>query len=117
MTGIWTNTGEGWQLGYPQVFQEEATLHKLIEENPQLLPLAGSPRLTILGSEIKLGTGYADILAVESIGGIIVQGHRGRITATRADQAADLAVLSPYKSLSMAGGGMLGQAGLRRPLT
>ena len=57
MTGIWTNTGEGWQLGYPQVFQEEATLHKLIEENPQLLPLAGSPRLTILGSEIKLGTG------------------------------------------------------------
>ena len=68
MTGIWTNTGEGWQLGYPQVFQEEATLHKLIEENPQLLPLAGSPRLTILGSEIKLGTGYADILAVESNG-------------------------------------------------
>ena len=68
MTGIWTNTGEGWQLSYPQVFQEEATLHKLIEENPQLLPLACSPRLTILGSEIKLGTGYADILAVESNG-------------------------------------------------
>ena len=59
---------KGWQLGSPQAFQDEATLHRLIEENPQLLPLAGSPRLTILGSEIQLGTGYADILAVESSG-------------------------------------------------
>ena len=68
MTGIWTNTGEGWELGSPRAFQDEATLHSLIEENPQLLPLAGSPRLTVLGSEIQLGTGYADILAVESSG-------------------------------------------------
>ena len=68
MTGIWTNMGEGWELGSPQAFQDEATLHSLIEENPQLLPLAGSPRLTVLGSEIQLGTGYADILAVESSG-------------------------------------------------
>ena len=68
MTGIWTNTGEGWELGSPQAFQGEATLHSLIEKNPQILPLAGSPRLTVLGSEIQLGTGYADILAVESSG-------------------------------------------------
>ena len=68
MTGIWTNTGEGWELGSPQAFQDEATLHSLIGKNPQLLPLAGSPRLTVLGSEIQLGTGYADILAVESSG-------------------------------------------------
>ena len=68
MTGIWTNTGEGWKLGSPHPFQDEATLHRLIEENPQLLPLAGSPRLTVLGSEVQLGTGYADILAVESTG-------------------------------------------------
>ncbi len=68
MSGIWTNTGEGWKLGSPQAFQDEATLHILIEKNPQLLPLAGSPRLTVLGSEIQLGTGYADILAVESSG-------------------------------------------------
>ncbi len=40
----------------------------MIKENPQLLPLAGSPRLTVLGSEVQLGTGYADILAVESTG-------------------------------------------------
>ena len=68
MTGIWTNSGEGWELGSPQGFQDEATLHSLIAQNPQLLPLAGSPRLTVLGSEIQMGTGYADILAVESSG-------------------------------------------------
>lgn len=68
MTGIWTNTGEGWKLGAPREFQDEATLHRLIQENPQLLPLAGSPRLTVLGSEVQLGAGYADILAVESTG-------------------------------------------------
>ena len=68
MTGIWTNRGEGWELGSPQAFPQEATLHSLIEKNPQLLPLAGSPRLAVLGSEIPLGTGYADILAVESSG-------------------------------------------------
>ncbi len=68
MTGIWTNTGEGWKVGSPQAFQDEASLHSLIARNPQLLPLAGSPRLTVLGSEIPLGNGYADILAVESTG-------------------------------------------------
>ena len=68
MAGIWTNTGEGWELGSPQPFQDEATLHKLIEQNPQLMPLAGSPSLTILGSQIYLGIGYADMLAVESSG-------------------------------------------------
>ena len=47
MTGIWTNTGEGWELGSPQAFPDEATLHSLIEQNPQLLPLAGSPSLTV----------------------------------------------------------------------
>jgi hypothetical protein len=68
MTGIWTNTGEGWELSSPQPFQDEAALHRLIQENIQLLPVAGTPRLTVLGSEIQLGTGYADILAVESSG-------------------------------------------------
>ena len=68
VTGIWTNTGEGWKLGSPQAFQDEAALHRLIEQNPQLLPLAGSPRLAVLGSQVQLGTGYVDILAVESSG-------------------------------------------------
>ena len=68
MTGIWTNTGDGWELGSPRGFPDEATLHGLIENNPQLLPLAGEPRLIFLGSEVQLGTGYADILCVESSG-------------------------------------------------
>ncbi len=68
VVGIWTNSGDGWELDAPQPFQDEATLHHLILENPNLLPLAGSPRLTVLGSQVRLGNGYADILAVEPTG-------------------------------------------------
>lgn len=68
MTGVWTNSGEKWEWGKPRAFENEATLHELIKENPQFLPLSGSPRLVVLGSEIQLGNGYADILAVESSG-------------------------------------------------
>ncbi len=68
MSGIWTNMGEGWELNSPQAFPDEASLHHLIHQNPTLLPLAGSPRLMVLGSEVQLGNGYADILAVEPSG-------------------------------------------------
>ena len=68
MTGIWMNDGAGWKLASSEVFPDEATLHRLIAENPQLLPLVGSPRLIVLGCEVQLGTGKADILAVESSG-------------------------------------------------
>ncbi len=68
MAGIWKNTGEEWELASPQAYEDEATLHKLIEQNPGLLPLAGSPDLSVLGSEVYLGIGYADLLAVESSG-------------------------------------------------
>lgn len=71
MAGIWINSGTDetrWTLGAPRPFPDEKTLHGLIAENPQLLPLAGSPQLTVLGSEVQLGTGYADILAVEPSG-------------------------------------------------
>ncbi len=60
--------GTGWKLASSEAFSDEATLHRLIVENPQLLPLVGSPRLIVLGCEVQLGTGYADILAVESSG-------------------------------------------------
>ena len=62
------NDGAGWKLASSQAFSDEATLHRLIAENPQLLPLVGSPRLIVLGCEVQLGNGYADILAVESSG-------------------------------------------------
>ena len=68
MTGIWTNKGDGWDLDAPQTFQDEASLHRLIHQNPHLLPLGGSPRIIVLGSEVQLGNGYADILAVEPSG-------------------------------------------------
>ena len=68
MTGIWTNSGGEWEWGKPRAFEDEAKLHELIKENPQFLPLSGSPRLVVLGSEIRLGNGYADILAVETSG-------------------------------------------------
>ena len=47
-------------LGSPKEFRNEATLHRLIRENPQLLPLAGSPQLTVLGSEVQLGKDSLD---------------------------------------------------------
>jgi hypothetical protein len=68
VTGIWTNRGSKWELASAEHFPDEATLHNLVEENPALLPLAGSPRLLVLGREVQLGTGYADLLAVEANG-------------------------------------------------
>jgi RecB family endonuclease NucS len=37
-----------------------------------MLPLAGSPRLAVLGREVRLGTGSADLLAVESTGRLVI---------------------------------------------
>jgi len=68
VTGIWTNRGDGWVLDAPQAFDDEASLHRLVGENPNLLPLAGSLRLMVLGSEVQLGNGFADIIAVEPSG-------------------------------------------------
>ena len=68
MTDIWTNSMEGWRLESAKAFDDEETLHRMILENPEFLPLAGSPRLTFLGNEVVLGPGYPDILAIESSG-------------------------------------------------
>lgn len=68
MAGIWTQSGKGWRSQAPLPFADESVLHRLIAENPKFLPLAGSPNLAVLGSEVHLGSGYADILAVEFSG-------------------------------------------------
>ena len=47
-------------------------MQDLVQEAPQMLPLAGSPRLTVLGREVRLGTGFADLLAVESTGRVVI---------------------------------------------
>ena len=70
--GIWTEGDEGWRLSRPDGFPDEATLHRLIEQNPDMLPLAGSPRLVILGSEVWLPSGYPDLLGVEASGRPVV---------------------------------------------
>lgn len=45
---------------------------ELVEETPQLLPLSGAPRLIVLGREVRLGSGYADLLGVEPSGRIVI---------------------------------------------
>ena len=67
-SGIWTKDSDGWKLSPPEGFPDEATLHNLIEKNPEMLPLSGAPRLVILGREVPLGSGYADLVGVETTG-------------------------------------------------
>ena len=68
LPGIWTQDDGGWKLSRPEGFPDEATLHGLIEETPEMLPLSGAPPLLILGREVPLGSGYADLVGVETSG-------------------------------------------------
>jgi hypothetical protein len=72
MTAIWHDGEQGWSLLQPVGFPDEATLHRLVAEAPQVLPLAGSPRLVVLGSEVRLGNGSADLVAVEPSGRLAI---------------------------------------------
>src|SRR6266446_3834408 len=72
MTAIWQNDGSGWHLLVPTGFLNEAALHTLVEQAPHLLPLAGVPRLLVLGREVQLGSGYADLIAIEPTGRIAI---------------------------------------------
>lgn len=73
MTAIWGSDPNGeWRLLTPSRYPAENALHDLVERAPQILPLAGSPRIVVLGREVRLGTGYADILAVESSGQLVI---------------------------------------------
>lgn len=72
MTAIWQNDGTGWRLLGPAGFPDEQALHGLVEGAPQILPLAGTPRLTVVGREVLLGGNYADLIAVEPSGRLAV---------------------------------------------
>ncbi len=72
MTAIWRSDGQGWRLEAPTGFEDERALHDLVEQAPQVLPLAGSPSLSVLGREVRFGTGFADLFAVESSGRPVV---------------------------------------------
>lgn len=72
MTGIWHNTEGGWELLASSGFTDEAALHRLVASAPQVLPLAGNPQLVVVGSEVQLGSGYADLVAIETSGRLAV---------------------------------------------
>ncbi|HEX7101809.1 MAG TPA: hypothetical protein VF201_04110, partial [Nitrolancea sp.] len=46
--------------------------HTLVEEAPQILPLAGTPNLVIVGREVTLGNNAADLIALESSGRVVI---------------------------------------------
>jgi hypothetical protein len=75
MTGIWTrrvDSAEPWRLLPTSGWLIEQDLHDVVEDAPQLLPLSGSPKLAIVGREVTLGSGSADLLAVEPSGRVVV---------------------------------------------
>ncbi|MEH0820461.1 MULTISPECIES: hypothetical protein [unclassified Micromonospora] len=73
MTAIWGSDPTGnWQPLAASQYPAEQALHDLVAEGPQMLPLSGAPRLTVLGTEVRLGTGRADVVAVESSGRLVV---------------------------------------------
>jgi hypothetical protein len=72
VTVIWTEAVAGWEILQPSGFPHEAQLHELIARAPQVLPLSGNPRLIVLGAEVPLGTGFADIVAIEASGRLVV---------------------------------------------
>ncbi|MFF0123941.1 hypothetical protein ACFYP7_32215 [Micromonospora arida] len=74
MAAIWQedDPGGAWRLLTPSGYPAEASLHDLVQQAPQLLPLAGAPQITVLGREVALGTGRADLLAVESSGRLVI---------------------------------------------
>jgi len=73
VTAIWGTDPNGrWLPLAPTAYLAEAELHDLVRDAPQMLPLAGTPQLTVLGREVRLGSGSADLLAVESTGRLVV---------------------------------------------
>jgi len=68
MPAIWSEVDGRWELAKNEGFPDERTLHELIHQTPHMLPLAGSPQITMLGSEIRLGNGYADLIGIEATG-------------------------------------------------
>lgn len=68
MTSIWSEGDEGWDLLTPSGFPDEKTLQDLVFRSSGMLPLGGAPTLVMLGREVKLATGYVDVLAIEPTG-------------------------------------------------
>ncbi len=72
MSAIWRRESDEWRPLLPAAFANEEALHDLVEEAPHLLPLSGDPTLVVVGREVALGSGYADLVAVEADGRLSV---------------------------------------------
>jgi hypothetical protein len=72
MTAIWARSDDGWKTLVTAGFPVEARLHGLVEEAPELLPLSGGARLTVVGREVPIGPWFADLVAVEPDGRIAI---------------------------------------------
>lgn len=70
VSAIWMEGSAGsWSLQTPAGYANEAALHDMVMSTPQLLPLSGSPKITVIGREVALPpAGYADVVAVEEDG-------------------------------------------------
>jgi hypothetical protein len=71
-TAIWRRSEDEWRPLLPTSFPSEEALHDLVEEAPHLLPLSGDPTLTVLGREVAIGPGLADLIAVDADGRLTV---------------------------------------------
>jgi hypothetical protein len=69
---IWRKSDEEWSPLLASSFPSEEALHDLVEEAPNLLPLSGDPTLTVLGREVAIGPGFADLVAVDADGRLTV---------------------------------------------
>src|SRR5262249_16321369 len=73
VSSIWHQSEESrWDLLAPAGFPDEASLHDLIAESPQVLPLSGGPRLGVVGSHVQLGANEAEVIAVEPGGRLVL---------------------------------------------
>ena len=98
MSSVWHRRPSGWEPLASDAFEDEAALHALAEEAPQLLPLAGDPGLAIIGREVAIGAGYVDLLGVEPTGRLVVieiklarnAEARRKVVAQTLDYAASL---------------------------
>lgn len=72
MSGLWSEQDGSWKLLSPAPYGNEDELHSLVEKAPHTLPLSGSPSIAIAGREVRLGSGLADLVGIESSGRPVV---------------------------------------------
>lgn len=61
-----------WQVLDRHRRHTRGALEDFVENNVQALPLAGSPRVFPLGRNTNVGTGFADLVAVEECGRLVL---------------------------------------------